>query len=190
MSVPEAAHGGGVRLARAALDVIEWLAFDEPALRRTAATAGFTLAPPQSLLLAGHRVTLCVRPARWLLLEPSASRRPSPATAPPPEGRGAAVDLSSGLAALLLAGAPCREVLARGCRLDLDPRAFPSGRAAATLMAQVAVTLAALPGGFLLLTPASTARYFEEWLSAAARPFGVGPGPTLTFQELCGDPLP
>jgi sarcosine oxidase subunit gamma len=179
-----------VRLARAALEVSEWIAFDEEALARHAASAGIALAPRQGALITGAQVTLCVRPGRWLLLEPSAPGRGSASRATLPDGSGACVDLSSGLAALLLAGEASREVLARGCRLDLDPRVFASGRAAATLMAQVAVTLAALPGGFLLLTPASTARYFEEWLRASARAFSVRAEPALTFQELCGDPLP
>jgi heterotetrameric sarcosine oxidase gamma subunit len=191
VSAPETGSArGDVRLGRAALEVTEWIADDESALRRAAAAAGINLAAPQSVLLGSARVTLCVRPGRWLLLAPDMPGWAAAPIAALPAGSGASVDLSSGLAALLLAGAASREVLARGCRLDLDPRVFPGGRAAATLMAQVAVTLAALPGGFLLLTPASTARYFEEWLAASARPFGVRAEPALTFQELCGDPLP
>jgi sarcosine oxidase subunit gamma len=187
VSAPEAAAGDGVRLARAALDVTEWIAFDEGALRQCAAAAGVSLAPAQGVAGAAGRLTVCVRPARWLLLTP---HMPGGARAPAalPPGCGASVDQSSGLAALLLAGGTAREVLARGCRLDLEPRLFARGRAAATLMAQVGVILAALPGGFLLLTPASTARHFEEWLAASARAFGLRPGAALTLQELCGDP--
>jgi sarcosine oxidase subunit gamma len=102
-------------------------------------------------------------------------------------GRGAAVDLSSALAAFHLAGPAAREVLARGCRLDLDREAFPSGHAAATMMAQVSTVLAALPSGLLLLTPSSTARHFRDWLASSAKPFGCVEGRDGSLEDLCGD---
>jgi sarcosine oxidase, subunit gamma len=186
VSAPEGPTG--VRLARVQLDVREWIAFDEPALRRHASGAGIELAAPQGLRVAAGRLTLSVRPGRWLLLAPEATPGAAGSAVPtPPPATGACVELSSALAAFLLAGAGARAVLARGCRLDLDARVFPAGRAAATLMAQVAVTLGALPGGFLLLTPATTAGHFEEWLTATARPFGLDARAALTFQELSGD---
>jgi sarcosine oxidase gamma subunit len=58
--------------------------------------------------------------------------------------------------------------------LDLDPQHFPKGRAAATIVAQVATVIVALPHGLLLLTPSTTARHFCEWLLATGRPFGIG----------------
>ena len=185
MSAPDPRlTGTGVRLARAELAVFEWVAFDEAVLRRHATDLGVELAPPQGVARADDGLTLSVRPRRWLLLAPGApGRRPE---SPPPQG-GAAVELSSAYAVLLVAGAQVRELLARGCRVDLDPRVFPAGRAAATIMAQVSVTLAALPGGFLLLTPATTARYFEEWLEACARPFGLDGGGGLRLEELFGE---
>jgi sarcosine oxidase subunit gamma len=82
---------------------------------------------------------------------------------------GSAVDLSSALAVLHLAGPMARELVARSCRVDLHESAMPSGRAVATVMAQVAVTIAAIPSGMLLLTPATTARHFREWLLASAK---------------------
>src|SRR4029077_5615429 len=100
---------------------------------------------------------------------------------------GAAVALSSGLAAWHLAGPRVREVLSRACRLDLDPQVFPAGSAAATLMAQVAVILAVLPSGLLLLTPATTARHLREWLASTAKPFGLVPGADVTVAAVSGD---
>jgi len=187
VSAPESVAAEDLRLARAALDVLEWVAFDEPSLRERAAVAGVTLAPPQGVAGTAERLTVCVRPARWLLLTPSLPGRAAANPVALPAGCAASIEQSSGLAALLFAGAAVREVLARGCRLDLDPRFFPCGHAAATVMAQVAVVLAALPGGFLLLTPATTAGHFEHWLAASARPFGLRAGAALTLQELCGD---
>jgi sarcosine oxidase subunit gamma len=79
------------------------------------------------------------------------------------------------------------DVLARACRLDLHPSAFVPGSTAATSMAQVHVVLAALPGGWLLLTPSSTARHFSEWLATTAAPFGFVSAAAVTLASLCGE---
>jgi len=63
-----------------------------------------------------------------------------------------------------LQGATAREQLAAGCRLDLHESAFPPGRAAATLIAQVNTLVIAAPTGWMMLAPTSTARHFNEWL--------------------------
>jgi sarcosine oxidase subunit gamma len=121
------------------------------------------------------QLALCVRPARWLLLDP----RPPPLAEARAirwrtgcAGAAAVTDLSSALAAFTVSGTAGREMLARGCRLDLDPQVFAPGSAAATVMAQVPVILAALTQVMLLLTPSSTAQHFKEWLDAASQPFG------------------
>jgi hypothetical protein len=41
--------------------------------------------------------------------------------------------------------------------------------------------------GMLILTPASTARHFREWLEGAARPFGLAPGAEVSVTALSGD---
>jgi sarcosine oxidase gamma subunit len=68
-----------------------------------------------------------------------------------------------------------RELLARSCRVDLHELGLPSGRAVATVMAQAAVVIAAIPSGLLVLTPSTTARHFREWLVASARLCGLVP---------------
>ena len=123
---------------------------------------------------AGPALALCVRPERWLLLTPAAE--PGVAAAgwhSACAGRGVAIDQSSGWVALMLSGPAVCKVLVRSCRLDLSATAFPAGCAAACVIAQVAVTLAALPQGLLLLTPATTARHLREWLAATAQIAGV-----------------
>jgi hypothetical protein len=54
-------------------------------------------------------------------------------------------------------------------------------------MAQVAVILAVLPSGLLLLTPATTARHLREWLASTAKPFGLVPRADVTVAAVCGD---
>jgi sarcosine oxidase subunit gamma len=140
--------------------------------------------------LRPEQLTLCVRPERWLLLAPPASAGAAAQlwhTACAPAG--AALDLSCALAAMHLAGPAVREMLARGCRLDLHPLAFPPGAAAATIIAQVSVILASLPSGLLLLTPSSTARHLRAWLGSTAQPFGFVAQTDFTVAELSGDQL-
>jgi heterotetrameric sarcosine oxidase gamma subunit len=173
----------GVLLASCAIDIVEIAALRGRAaeLERIASQRGLAL--PVLGRVVGQRgvarqeverVAVSVRPARWLLLtSPGAPGEAASSWQAACAGAGVAVDLSSALSAFHLAGPASVEVLARGCRLDLDADAFPLHTATATIMAQVSVVLARVASGMLLLTPATTARHFHEWLTAAARPFGL-----------------
>jgi sarcosine oxidase subunit gamma len=180
-----------VTLAACAADVIELAALRGRAseLGALAGEGGARLAALGRSEQSHSQLTLGVRPERWLLLGPPGSL-PIGTWQERCAGPGTAVDLSSALAAFHLAGPAAREVLARGCRLDLDPEAFPSGYAAATMMAQVSTVLAALPSGLLLLTPSSTARHFRDWLASSAKPFGLAEGRDVSLEDLCGDERP
>lgn len=185
MSAPDLA------LAALRADILEVAAFGGAAaeLVRRGAEVGWALPPLGRVSLAPTGLALAVRPERWLMVLASRAAGTSAARWQELFGTsGAVVELSAGLTAFLLAGAPAREVLRRGCRLDLDPGVFTEGSAAATQMAQVAVTLAALPGGLLLLTPASTARHLREWLLHVGRPFGIAAVSDVTVAALSGDP--
>ena len=182
-----ASEAPGVELAACAVEIVELAAFRARAseLSGISRGLGLELAAPGRAAAGSGRLSVCVRPGRWLLLLPPDSPGAQAALWQRAcAGVAAALDHSSGLVALHLAGAELREVLSRGCRLDLDPEVFPPGRAAATLMAQVGVILARLPAGFVLLTPASTARHVREWLTATGRPFGLTAGPDVTVAEL------
>jgi len=167
----------GVQLSSCPADIIEIAAFRGRTgdLERVALGRGVRLPPTGRAFFARDRLALCIRPQRWLLLTPPGESGAALAVWQGAcAGIAAAIDLSSALAALhLVGGSEVRELLARGCRLDLDPEAFPVGCAAASPMVQVAAIIAALPAGFLLLTPSSTARHFREWLSSAGEPFGL-----------------
>ncbi len=193
MSGPEGAQlprTAGLELASVAADIIEIASLRGGAreLESLAGARGLELPAFGRVALSSHRLVLSVRPERWLLLAPPASPGASAAlwqSACAPVG--VALELSSGLAALHLSGMEVRAVLGRSCRLDLEPQAFPLGCAAATLMAQVPVILAALPAGWLLLTPSSTARHVREWLAATARPFGFQSREDATVAVLSGE---
>jgi sarcosine oxidase subunit gamma len=175
VSVPERP---GIAILRGAAEIIEVAALRHgaAAVARYAAACAEPLPPFGQVTLGAARLALCVRPARWLLVGPFTAHSPAPRAArwrAGCAGTAAVTELSSALAGFFLSGAALRPVLARGCRLDLDPERFAPGHAAATVMAQVSVTLAALPRGMLLLTAASTAQHFAEWLESTARPFGT-----------------
>ncbi|MGH8263145.1 MAG: sarcosine oxidase subunit gamma family protein [Steroidobacterales bacterium] len=134
---------------------------------------------------ASQRLAICVRPERWLLLHPTAaSGSPAAVWESAVADNAAVVDLSSALTLLRLTGPAVREMLARGCRLDLDPAVFAAGHAAATIIAQVSVILVALSSGMLLVTPSTTARHFSEWLAHTATPFGFETEPEIVFDEI------
>jgi sarcosine oxidase subunit gamma len=182
--------GGSVRSGRCPVDIVEIAAQRDRVadLDALAARRGWRLPALGRNLTAPGQIAIGVRPGRWLLLSaPAAPGETVAVWAKDCAGLASAVDLSSGLAALWLEGTSCREVLARGCRLDLHPGEFPPGHAAATIMAQVAVILVALSSGVLLLTPSTTARHFAEWLAHAAAPFHPESLATLAFQSLSGD---
>jgi sarcosine oxidase subunit gamma len=174
-------------------DIIELAALRErtQVLKALAARRGLALPSAGWIITARETLVLCVRPERWLLL--AAPNSPGAALAgwrTACAGCAAAIELSSALTALYLAGPAVPEVLARGCRLDLHQQAFLPGSAAATHMAQVPVTLAALSAGWLLLTPSTTARHFSEWLGASARAFGFVSHPSVNLASLSGERAP
>lgn len=191
MSAPEqqAGPGGaaGLRLCGCLADIVELAARRacDRALQARAGECGLALPLPGEAARAGDQLLLCVRPQRHLLLSPAAAPGVTAAHWQAAcAGVGTAVDLSSGLTALHLAGPAARAVLVRSCRLDLDPQAFPAGAAAATLIAQVSAILVALSSGLLLLTPASTAAHLRDWLAARAKPFGFMLRPDVTVAAL------
>jgi heterotetrameric sarcosine oxidase gamma subunit len=182
----EANAGSGVQIADCPADIVEIAALrgGAPALQEVASRRAAPLPPRGRVGLLAGGLILSVRPERWLILfPPAAPGAVAQSWAGACAGCGVALELSSALTALHVSGAAVREVLKRGCRLDLEPPSFPTGSAAATIIVQVPVVLAALASGVLLLTPSSTARHFREWLAAAARPFGLMPyaGVTVAF---------
>jgi sarcosine oxidase subunit gamma len=88
-------------------------------------------------------------------------------------------DVTDGRVALRLAGPDAREALAKGCPLDLHPRAFPPGSCAQSLVAKASVLIHLLddePGSgptFDIYVALSFAHYLWAWLDDAGREYGV-----------------
>jgi sarcosine oxidase, subunit gamma len=88
----------------------------------------------------------------------------------------ALTDVSEGLVTFTLAGPSARDVLAKGCPLDLHSRAFTPGSCARSLLAKVDVLLhlhADEPQGFDLHVARSFAQYLWTWLEDAGREYGL-----------------
>tara|TARA_B100000963_G_scaffold333369_1_gene325645 strand:- start:67 stop:681 length:615 start_codon:yes stop_codon:yes gene_type:complete len=86
----------------------------------------------------------------------------------------AVTDITDALAAFKLKGAAVRQVLAKGCALDLHQSSFASGDAAQTLLSQAAVTIMALADDeFFIICRTSFAPYLHDWLLDAALEYGV-----------------
>ena len=189
---PARSDAAGIRLITLSADVVQiaHLRGGARELAALAAARGWPLPGRGGVTAAARGVALGVQPGRWLLLSaPGSSTEAAGGWEAALRGCGVAVDLSSALRALYLTGPAVREVLARGCRLDLAPEVFRPGSAAATIVAQVPVILAALAAGILLLTPSTTARHFHEWLGSTASPYGLGPQSDASVALVSADAL-
>ena len=86
----------------------------------------------------------------------------------------AVTNITDALAAFHLKGAAVRQVLAKGCALDLHQNSFTSGDTAQTLLSHAAVTIMALADDeFIVICRTSFASYLHDWLCDAALEYGV-----------------
>jgi sarcosine oxidase subunit gamma len=91
---------------------------------------------------------------------------------------GTAADVSAQRIGLRLTGPRARDVLAKGCSIDLHPRVFRHGSSAQTMLGQAGVVLLALSDAgdeYLVLVRSSFAGYLADWLLDAALEF-TAPG--------------
>ncbi len=89
----------------------------------------------------------------------------------------AVVDLSCALKGLRVEGPAARDVLAKGCGLDLHPRNFPGGSATRTRFAQLPVIIECRDRAlrFELYVGRSYFAYLKSWLQDAAAEFQHSP---------------
>jgi sarcosine oxidase subunit gamma len=124
---------------------------------------------------APGRTALWLGPDEWLVVGP-------PGEEPALEvelaealggGLGSVVDLSANRTAIELSGAAARDVLAKGCALDLHPSAFGPGDCAQTLLARAQVILEQRDDAptYRLFVRGSFADYLATWLLDAMAEF-------------------
>jgi sarcosine oxidase, subunit gamma len=119
---------------------------------------------------SGPHTVLWLGPDEWLVLfeadvadEPDVTAALREALGADP---GSAVDVSANRTTLELSGPAARQVLEKGCPLDLHPRAFGPGRAVSTTVGPVATLLWQVDGAptYRLLPRSSFADYLARWL--------------------------
>ena len=89
-------------------------------------------------------------------------------------GLATTADISDGKAVLRVSGPCIRDALAKGCSLDLHPRAFKPGDAATTAVALIDCQIWQLDEAptYELAVPSSFAESFWHWLTMSAAEFG------------------
>jgi sarcosine oxidase, subunit gamma len=134
---------------------------------------------PNSWVQTDSGRAIWLGPDEWLLT--SATERPEQLAgrigeATLPFG-GVVVDVSAQRITLRLTGSRARDVLAKGCSIDLHPRSFGRGSSAQTTLGQAGVVLLALSGSgddYAVLVRSSFAGYLADWLADAALEFTSG----------------
>ena len=163
-----AATGAGVTIAlrRPAAMLNVRGAPDDAALARSALERYEVELPREPNTASGSvRRALWLGPDEWLVVSSQPLREQSVAG-------GTVTDVSHGRAVVRLWGPDVREVLAKGCPLDLHPRSFGVGRCAQTAIARIPVILDHVARDvFELYCPRSYAGSFWHWLIEACTEF-------------------
>jgi sarcosine oxidase subunit gamma len=123
-----------------------------------------------------------VAPSQWLAIaEGEAANARLSRLSAALTGLASVVDQSDAKAILRLSGERVRDVLAKGCPLDLHPRAFTPEDAATTQIALIPCQLWQIDEtpAFELAVPLSYAGSFWHWLAASAAEFGYEVRPAL-----------
>jgi sarcosine oxidase subunit gamma len=120
-------------------------------------TATFPTPAPGRVSTWGERSVLWLGPSEWLVVDGDPIDLPG------------GVGVSANRTTIALSGSHARDILAKGCALDLHPRAFTAGHCAQTMVARTQVILWQRPDAYHLLVRNSFARYLADWLVDAGR---------------------
>lgn len=126
---------------------------------------------PNTVNVHDDRVVFWLGPSEWLVTCAGADERALANAL----GDGLAVEFASvvrlggGQTVLEFDGEGARELLARGCPLDLHPRALPIGRCAQTHVAKAPALLRPVAAGFELIVRRSFVDYLWQWLETVIR---------------------
>ena len=152
---------------------------DGPGASEASAILGLPLPNTPSTCASTTALTaIWMAPDEWLITGGTASAPALEAQLRSAVGEygGAAIDVSAHRTTLRLSGANARDLLAKGCSLDLHPTVFRKGAAAQTMLGLAGVVLIALDDAgadYRILVRSTFARYLADWLIDAAEEFGV-----------------
>lgn len=121
-------------------------------------------------IVDGDRELLWLGPDDWLIVGPAGTERMiiEEVERALDGVHHSVVDVSSARAVLELSSEDRREMLSRGCALDLHPRSWRYGMCAQTLLARVPVILQQRGGATRVFVRPSFSGYLVDWLLDAA----------------------
>ena len=144
-----------------------------------ASVLGFDLpTTPNTTAARGDLLALWLGPDEWHIVTPPAAQTPlldSLETAF--DGMHVAVtDVTGGQAVITVSGPAARDILTKGCPLDLHPKVFKPGDCAQTLVAKANVIIRCVDDSpcYELIVRRSFAEYTAGWLEDAGVEYGVG----------------
>jgi sarcosine oxidase subunit gamma len=125
---------------------------------------------PNTAWEEGTRAALWLGPDEWLVLGPPGSGSQIVGELETALGgfHRSVVDVSANRVALELAGPRAKEVLSKGCALDLHPRVWRPGMCAQTMLARAQVILHERSDSTGILVRPSFAEYLVDWLIDAS----------------------
>jgi sarcosine oxidase subunit gamma len=156
-----------------------WSDPEGPAASQASGILGLDLPTTPSTYVSNDTLTVIwMGPQEWLITAAtrSAAELEAQLRAAVGEHGGAAIDVSAQRTTLRLSGPDARDLLTKGCSLDLHPKVFTKGTAAQSMLGLAAVVLIAVDDAgtdYRILVRASFARYLADWLIDAAEEFGV-----------------
>ena len=152
---------------------------DDPAARQAVESGlGASLPAVGKASLAKDATILGIGPDEWLAVGADGPALAERLRAAVGDQFAGVTDVSENYTTLVASGPAAREVLAKGCPLDLHPRAFQPGDVAGSVIAKATVVLhlaseAAGDAHFEILVRRSFADYLFRWLEDAGRDVGV-----------------
>jgi heterotetrameric sarcosine oxidase gamma subunit len=175
-------HGAGgahpVAIAERRIEIVQLTARKGAAGPLAAAArdlVGGDLPAAGRALVSSEVMAVSILPGSWLVTAPWRGNGDLAGRLAAAIGTSAAiVDQSFGKASVTLSGRHARDVLAKGCRIDLHPRVFVPGQAAVTPIAHISCVLVQTGDepSFELIVPAGLAASFVEWLTTSAAEYG------------------
>ncbi len=146
------------------------------ALRQAVAEAYGVELPSTSRIVQGPKVSFVgYGPGQWLAVsEPLAGDALARDLSEKLEGLASISDQSGGRTVIRISGPRARDVLAKGLPIDLDPRVFPLGSAATSVISHMGVQLwqADDTRSFDIAVFRSLSESFWRWLTASAAEYG------------------
>lgn len=150
------------------IEIRSWLA-EHQSGQKAVTLGGHTLPSNVGATVSSPWRVLCLAPAEWLLITED--------TAPMPDEPGLVLtEATDGIAVVSVGGPRARDILSKGCGLDVDAQMFSVGRCARTRLAQLQVVVDCVDAAprFDLYVSRSSLRFLSDWLEDAAVEFSDG----------------